>query len=482
MIYLFAFGCFEFLLAQLIRYQKAHAFAADRVGLPAWAWRALGYPLFIWSSLNLITISIITPDMCVAALLYLASGIMLRIQINPGRWAGFLLLGLILGLLYLTKAVMFPLAFVILCVCLFSAREFRAALPRVLVSLLVFLLVGGPFIYAISKSKGRLTFGDSGKLAYIWFVDNVEPLVHWQGNPVGSGTPAHPTRKILDNPEAYEFRTPFRVTYPAWYDPTYWYEGVKLRINLRGQFDVLWQSALRFQSIFFAPIGAITLAGFLMLQFYSARTLRTLWKGSCTELIVPALAAFALYSLVYVVPRYLGGFLVLASLGLFSSVNLPNDLGSKRVIGSVIFGIAATSMLIIAVSTFPTATLTVYHAVRGIKPPAFVYWEVADGLRRKGLQPGDEIAGVDHHISANAYWARLARVYVIAEIKSGGADVVRDDVDKFWNGGEALRQKVIDAFAKTGAKAIVADSVPIGFSDPRWQRIGNTGHFVYFLR
>ena len=49
----------------------------------------------------------------------------------------------------------------------------------------------------------------------------------------------HPTRKIYDDPTMYEFGTPFKVTYPPWYDPSYWYEGVKLTLDPREQLSVV---------------------------------------------------------------------------------------------------------------------------------------------------------------------------------------------------------------------------------------------------
>ena len=46
--------------------------------------------------------------MLVAAFVYLATGLLLRIHRRPGSWWSFVLLGLTLGLAYLTKVFMFP--------------------------------------------------------------------------------------------------------------------------------------------------------------------------------------------------------------------------------------------------------------------------------------------------------------------------------------------------------------------------------------
>ena len=117
LIYLSTLVCFDFFWRQVMNSRQAISPGSsenDVVALPEWALLALGYTLFIWSSLNLINIWTVTPDMCLAAFLYLAAGLILLIRNESATWPTYALLGLILGLTYLTKAAMFPLAFVFL--------------------------------------------------------------------------------------------------------------------------------------------------------------------------------------------------------------------------------------------------------------------------------------------------------------------------------------------------------------------------------
>lgn len=82
-IYLAALACFEFFLRAWIVYLRKSGNAADGswdVRIPERAWWILGYSLFIWTSLILISTKLVTPDMCVAASVYLASGLLLRIR------------------------------------------------------------------------------------------------------------------------------------------------------------------------------------------------------------------------------------------------------------------------------------------------------------------------------------------------------------------------------------------------------------------
>jgi hypothetical protein len=122
-VFLAALVCFGFFLRTFIAYRKKSEHDSgddEEATLPEWAWWVLGYSLFIWTSLVLISIRLVTPDMCVAAFVYLASGLILRIRTGTATARTFVLLGIVLGLGYLAKAVMFPLAFVFLAVAAFS--------------------------------------------------------------------------------------------------------------------------------------------------------------------------------------------------------------------------------------------------------------------------------------------------------------------------------------------------------------------------
>ena len=77
--------------------------------------------------------------------------------------------------------------------------------------------------------------------------------------------------------------------------------------------------------------------------------------------------------------------------------------------------------------------------------------------------------------SYSHYWARLARVRIIAEI------LYPDDVQYFWTADPRLQAQAIRAFETTGAKAIVTEA-PANFSPPAgWQQIGLTHFYAYLL-
>ncbi|MDQ3258363.1 MAG: hypothetical protein M3R15_31510, partial [Acidobacteriota bacterium] len=214
LIYLAALGCFTFFLGEVMRdqqqqQQREREAQSGRMTLPAWAWVVRGYTLFLWSALEMIALQSVTPDMCVAACVYVAAGLIVRIRRGASGWMTYVWLGMVLGIGYLAKAAMFPLAFVFLAVSLLASvwatgGVWRGAVGRMAVAVAVFVLVGGPFLVALSMAKGRVTFGDSGRLNYAWYVTNVG-YRHWQGEPAGSGEAKHTTRKVMAEPAVYEF-------------------------------------------------------------------------------------------------------------------------------------------------------------------------------------------------------------------------------------------------------------------------------------
>ena len=269
--------------------------------------------------------------MCLAALAYLAFGLLLCIEAEPNGWRPFILLGLALGLGYLAKAVMFPLAFVFLATVWLFAADRRKVLPRVLAALLVFCVVTGPFIAALSRSRGRWTFGDAGKLNYALSVtldfrrDWNPPYFHWQGGFPGAGVPKHPTRKIFSSPDIYEFDAPFQATYGAWYDPTYWYEGVIPRFKLRNHIRLLLWNAREYFKLVFLTQPVLVAALFILVWMSWRPGVRPRDTAISGVLLLPAIAAFSLYGLVhYVEWRYVAPFLVVIWLALIVGLRIPD--------------------------------------------------------------------------------------------------------------------------------------------------------------
>ena len=162
-IYVAAFLCFEFFLRSLCHELRGQGdFDWNTQALAERAFLAVGYALFLWTSLDLITVWDVSPDLCVAAFVYLIAGLLLRIRCHSSPRL-YVILGVVLGFAYLTKAVMFPLGFAFILIGLGCVRR-PQRLQYLLLVTFSFLAVSAPWLIALSHAKGRVTFGDSGRL------------------------------------------------------------------------------------------------------------------------------------------------------------------------------------------------------------------------------------------------------------------------------------------------------------------------------
>jgi hypothetical protein len=486
-VYVLALICFDLFLRELIRSRRVTGGGADEsagadgsaeASLPEWAWLALGYPLFMWASLRLITVAAVTPDMCVAACVYVVCAVVLRVGGGAVNRTQFVILGAVLGVGYLAKASFLPVALIFLVVAASSVRNFRRGASLSLLALVVFLSVSSVYYVPLSVARGRLTFGESGRLNYLWYVDGFTLHAHWRGETPGGGSPAHPTRKIYDSPAVYEFREPVRATYPPWYDPAYWYEGARARFDLAGQARVLRSNLKILYEIFCRGAQAIWLVGFLALfvigceRWSCVRRIARRWN-----LLLPAVAAMGMYSLVHVEARYVGAFAAVLALGLFSAVRLPEDRALKRLGACVVVAVAALMTTSLVVAGADAVRNLARDVTEGGRAPA--QWQVAESLREAGLRPGDEVASIGYGFGAS--WARLARVRIVAEITSGSLAAPTGDVDAFWRSEPAKREEIIRALAGTGAKVVVAEGMPGGVPADGWRRVGSTDYYIYPL-
>ena len=437
--------------------------ARDEPGaLPDWCWIAIGYPLFAWSALVFITVSDLSADLLASAFMYGAAALLVRHLRRPWSAAEAMGVGAALGAAYLSKAGMFPLSIVWLVLALACRREPRRNIRGVALAALVFAVVSAPFIAAMSIQKRRATYGDAGTLVYAWFVSGVPRYAHWQGESPGRGVPAHPDRKLHEHPAVYEYATPVSGTHPIWYDPTYWHEGLETRVDARKQARAL-RTATRIYFEMFVKSQAEIL-GLILLLGLSAGARRRRLVGSL-PLLVAAAAAFAMFALVHVEPRFVGGFLVILLLGSVSIVQLPDDPSRRRLASMIAVSVAALIAVRLVVSTAGDFVSRDY----GRPHPQYA---IARALEQQGLAAGARVATIGPAFSS--YWARLARARIVAEVPAG-------EEDEFWSASPEVRRDVLDIFRAAGVTVIVATSVPQSSAAQGWKPLAEGEAWTLFL-
>jgi hypothetical protein len=473
-MFLFTMVCFDYFLRQLM--QLRSDFEPDKQGSsgPEWTWITIGYTIFLWSSLQLIGVSNENPDMLIAGFFYLSCGLLVTISMGRAKSKTFLGLGLALGLSYLTKSVVLPISFLILVTAWLVAKQ---KTRYAVISAITFVAIAAPYIGALSAQKGRFTYWESGTYDYAITVNGI-PHHHWQGD---SRMPlVHPTREIFLAPATFEFREPFKGTYPPEYDLTYWYQGIRPQIHLRQETKVFASNLFyEFETLFF-PLNGILLTTLFLLLYQTgrgwliARDALQYWF-----LIVPSVATVGLYALVDYNPSYVGASFVVLLLCLFLSAAFAVTPSKSRLLSGVaVLQFVMFFGLVGLPSLFHVFDIRPLHARVAERAS---YQQVAEKVAEMGLRPGDDIASLDASNMGTAMWAHLARVQIIAEVyywpnHPEGAS------NNFWKADPLTQENVIQKLSQTGARAVVSQNTPSGEGASRWSEIGTTGYYLYWLK
>jgi hypothetical protein len=485
-IFIFTFASFEFFLRHFYGYFRKQILKEPKASFssPEWVWLCLGYSLFLLSSLQWIRVYCDTPDMLNAGFIYLSTGIVLRIYRYPEEWLNFLALGGALALGYFSRAAMFPLGFCFLIASLFTTGKLRKALPRMLAALMVFLLISSPYVVTLSLKKGDLTFSETGKLSYVWYVYptmRVIPDTLWYGEHPEFGTPKNPIRKIFENPDVFEFGEPISGTYPLWTDPSYWYEGIITRFHLRASLKMLILNIQFYWGMF---LGALVFSylTFILWSNRSKSALRNLITSwpllflSISGLTVYALSTNFLVNNYAKQPssRFIAAFIVVLFLEIYSTIRLPNLKSTKSIITSLTLATVVFVFLQLSPGLAKDASAITF------KKQENVHWQVAEEMKRLGLKSGEKIAffGNEDHRSYHIYWARLAGVKIVAQLEKP---------EEFWKTEKIVQTRVLESLETAGVRVAIQAGMPFpinSVNDVGWQKLDNTGntqYYAYFL-
>lgn len=465
LLYVVALICFEVFLNTFLKQQKGRLQAAnDESSVPVWGWLLVGYSVFVASSLLLITMSFVSGDMIVAAMVYLASTLILEMRRGNSAWRTLGALGLALGVGYLAKAVMFVMSVGFIAVAA-ATQETRARRLRcVAISGLFFLLAAGPFALLLSVANGRPTFGDSGKINYLMNVGTTQFFTPHEPDA------KHPVHRLSALPHAYEYGRPIAGTYPLWYDPSYWHEGIQPHVDFKRQIRTVLLAAAECAWIAFSPLGGLGISVAILFLYLVAPNIGRCFSIAIAQWVlwVPAFFGIAVYSLVVVEPRYVAAQFCLLWIVGFSGVRLAASATSRRIIAGAVLGVVSFVCLATSCQISEALDGRIF-AQRDIATLECV--EVADALVANGIRPGDKIAVISTWLFPSrqgAYIARLARVHIVAEARS----------DEYWAANEKIRAELRAEFSRAGARAVLAK---LPSTEDGWTRLDQTDYYMQFL-
>jgi hypothetical protein len=451
-----------FLFSRLLRTMRRVRFASDdhSDSQANDLFTLLAYVLFVWCHLSLIELSTVSPDLILTATIILATIFLVRLIESDNSLASAAGLGLALGLGYLTKSVMFVAAPFFILAALLCAQNLSKGWRNAAMATVVFLTVSSPYILLLSRQRGHLTYSESGKLAYSWEVNRTREYFHWQGAEPGSGSPVHPTRQLLREPEVFEFGDR-PGTYPPWFDPSYWHEGLKVRFDVRRQIHAfLRDSRGVYSACFEQPASIIFLAvfavGFGAVSFRNHSRFRRTWP-----LLIPALAAFCIYLTVFVINRHLGPFI----LPLYLTALWNTWPSAKRHLPQ------RAIIVMAACAVIPVLYTLADNAIKFRRDDAS-HKRVALALKEFGLQPGDQIAIMGR--GCEAAFARMAQVKIVAEAFREDGKIAS------WAVVPEKENQTLEALRSVHVKAIVRDIPALFESKVNWKPIPNTPFSVLF--
>jgi hypothetical protein len=456
LVFLCAFTALEYLVREIRWTTRARLPGAPPNDT---AWRVLVYALFAVLTVGWIRVWTPTPDMVVAAIVFATAGVCIRLTTGRGRWPSVVVLGLLLGLGYLAKAVLLPIGLCSLATFAVVLRRRPGGIARVAVAALVFLAVATPQIVYVSRLKGSPTFGDVGRLNYLWFVAGVPgpvssafPLPERLPSPTATGqtlTPLDPVRDV--HPAIYDIDAPIPGTLPIWYDAGHWYRGVVTPLRP----GAIVRAVVRHVRVYLELFGFLLVGGAAAAFGGTVSRRSLLAVRPSPMLVVPALAALALYALVLVQSRYVAPFALL----LFAGLVPPwvTDALSRR----LRVGFAAG-----AVAGLP---LIAYQArVDGSYWPgsAQARANVVAALARRGVGPRSRIGFIGEAYAA--FWARTARLRFVSLVPLAEAP-------RFWELGPGARAAVLVHMRQQGAQAIVAEAPALGVDIDGWEPLPSAG-------
>jgi len=477
-LYLVCMAAFEFFWATLLKRRQVMCVNPAVGGAPihsAQMW-ILGYSLFIWTTVGLAVL--VNPDSLVITSVFVSAALLMRMEMDGGsRPPLYAWFGISLGFGYLAKAVLFPMALAFLTAMFFVSRtDLRRRRQCMALALLAFVAISTPEIALLSHAKGRLTFSDTGKLNLAWFNYHL-PYRNWQGLPPGTGTPAHPTRRVFDHPAVYEFNGPLRASYPPWFDPSYWNEGLSPTFSLALVARHFLHEIGVFGSLLLHPTAWIV---GMFLIFLGSKPRATLEEiAPYRYLIVLAAVAVTLYCLTNMQDRFFAPWKFLLWGSILAGTRVRSSLAP------LYQGLAA----LISLALVAAMIHLVYGESRQVFPSDVTpEYATAEGLQRMGLQPGEKVGAIG--FDNDAYWAYLAHFDIVAEINTG-------ETCLFWSEPSATQSQILEKFAQAGATVVVANTGagvkttsqrdPIdlaGCSHPsaEWRQIPGSPNHAFFLK
>jgi hypothetical protein len=267
------------------------------------------------------------------------------------------------------------------------------------------------------------------------------------------------------DPLVYEFASPIKGSYPIHYDPTHFHTTHR-RFDLRVQIRTIAHHAKMYVTWF----GPLALGTLVLLAASRDRRRTALGMLAHWPLLLPTLAALAMYSLVLLEGRYVVPFAIILWACLLDGIYRAGDADASRLVGAVALVLGA--WLVVPVAFYASG---VPDLIRQSRVDPDVHRAAASRLRELGVPAGAKFGVIGR--GSWQYWAHLGGYRITAEAPH---DVRTPSVDSVWT-STTVYQRVVRAFSDAGVDVIVTEA-PAADTVRGWRRVGTAGYPLYVLQ
>jgi hypothetical protein len=458
--------CFTYFLFGLLRWSQLEH--GGILGSPTgfFSFMAFAYTLLFISNLEQ-SLWMVGPNLLMECLVYLVAGICIRLGQPDSRYLRHIVLGVVLGLAYAVKVALLPLGIILLAI-LFVLPVARTGRKGAVIAAASLLLTALPLIAHLSYVKGRFTFGDAGNLDYAFYVNGLPRSMLWQSHLPDGVTLVHPAKTISTDPAILKFEGPFPSALPYWYDPSWWYDGVKGHFILRRQiqqylrtFHLAPKIMLSDMNVFeiaerWLPMWA-GLAAFVVLGLRFRNVYR--FTGRHVWLFLWPVLAFLMFETVLLDYRYLFPFFVMGWITLF--------LAAWAVTKSEIsIGVTLTVAAGLLLAYGPGFARDLEQTIRS--PATSDNLAVAGRLAALGIRPGDQVASMGWPDAC--YFMRLAGARFTIQMVTNDPSAV-PKLAELHELPQPQVQAVIETLRANGARALVSMGQPGFANDSGWVKL-----------
>lgn len=436
---------FNFFVARFIQFVDTFRNVDASARLSRKQWVILSGCLFGWMFLTIGGCHQATPDYLVAASLFLSTGIAIDIDKKPVAWR-FALLGAVLGLGYLAKASMIPAMVALIGLSAMRCPKLPGKIGNAILALACAALISFPYLSALTAKKGHFDLGSSSAMNYMLWIARDYSLYGDNSEDVEQSL-THHIMIVEKKPRIAVFEDMLPGTFPPWFDPGYFSDGLKIKVNLGASALslVLNLVALFFrfgwQLVLIYMLGR-SISKPLKIEMTDVIKSSIVWLPSA--LIVIGICLIISLPLGFATARYFAVNVVLTYLCYFALVRFGNDDNGRRALTKEMKLACLIALVFLSLKIVEETG----HLVR---KQSDISTEVGLALKETGLNPGDKVVFIGKE---GGDWARVAGLRIVGLVEAYADEHGSDDI--------AVLNSIVDKVKKrTGAKAIVYFPAPV---------------------